>query len=104
MTVFKPELTATWGTNADAFPKILKVYARPGDTIADVTYGRGVFWRKVDKSLYNVLESDLVFNGIDFTNLPYEESSIDMLVRSAVYDRRAWRKRKHTDLLPERQC
>ena len=36
--------------NEDIFPLILQLYVRDGAEVADVTYGRGVFWKKVDKS------------------------------------------------------
>ena len=32
--------------NSDVFPNILALHVPEGATIADVTYGKGVFWRK----------------------------------------------------------
>ena len=38
--------------------------------MADVTYGRGAFWREVDTGKYNVIGTDLK-TGTDFRFLPY---------------------------------
>jgi DNA modification methylase len=73
-----PILTAMQGTNADLLPKAFELYIKDGDVIADVTYGKGVFWKNIDKSKYTVLESDL--NGsssIDFRSLLQEDGSVD---------------------------
>jgi hypothetical protein len=43
-----PTVTGIVGTNADLFPLILKMYIPSGAIIADVTYGKGVFWKNVD--------------------------------------------------------
>jgi len=59
------------GTNTDLFPKILKLYLKEGSSIADVTYGKGIFWKKVDKDRYRLLATDAQ-TGIDFRNLPYD--------------------------------
>ena len=40
--------TSVCGDNSDLMERIAKLYFRPGYRIADVTYGRGVFWRKID--------------------------------------------------------
>jgi hypothetical protein len=72
-------LTATIGDNGDLFPKILSLHVPEGSVIADVTYGRGAFWPKVDTSKYVRKASDLM-DGIDFRRLPYEDGSIDVLV------------------------
>ena len=34
------------GNNSDIFPKVLKLHVEDGAKIADVTYGKGVFWKK----------------------------------------------------------
>ncbi len=35
------------GTSDEFFPFVLSLYVPKGNTVADVTYGKGVFWRKV---------------------------------------------------------
>ena len=81
---FVPILTATVGTNADLIPKILELYVPNGSTIADVTYGKGVFWRNVKKDNYKLIATDLM-DGIDFGNLPYDDASLDALVLDPPY-------------------
>jgi hypothetical protein len=70
--------------NADVFPKILDLHVPKGTTIADVTYGNGVFWQKVPASDYEVLASDLK-NGIDCRNLPYTDQSLGCVVLDPPY-------------------
>lgn len=79
-----PVLTAVIGTNADLLPKIFELYVKPGDKIADVTYGKGVFWRQINQSQYEVLATDLQ-TGTDFRNLPYETGSIGALILDPPY-------------------
>jgi DNA methylase len=71
--------------NNDAiFPDILKLYVAPGGLVADVTYGKGVFWRKVPEGLYRVLATDRV-TGTDCRSLPYEAGSLDCVVFDPPY-------------------
>src|SRR5260370_27004252 len=59
------------GNNEDLFPKILKLHVPPGSTIADVTYGKGVFWKRVPAGKY-VLKPTDIKTGVDCRKLPYE--------------------------------
>lgn len=77
-------LSAHVGTNADVFPQILSLHVPPGSTVADVTWGKGVFWRDVDPAAYRVLPSDISM-GVDCRALPYEDSSIDCVVLDPPY-------------------
>lgn len=79
-----PILTAITGTNADLLPEIFKLYVKEGSKIADVTYGKGVFWRKLDEQKYELLKTDLSV-GIDFRNLPYGDQSLDVLILDPPY-------------------
>lgn len=79
-----PILTGRVGTNADIFPSILKMYVEEGSIIADVTYGRGVFWKNVNKDKYHLRASDIE-DGIDFRALPYGVDSIDALILDPPY-------------------
>lgn len=54
-----PILTAKVGNSADLFPDILQMHVEPGSRIADVTYGAGAFWKKVDPSLYHLYPFDI---------------------------------------------
>lgn len=77
--------------NSQVFPHILDLYVEDGATIADVTYGKGVFWRCVDTSKYNFFPSDLK-TGVDARNLPYDNDSFDACVLDPPYMEGLYRK------------
>jgi DNA modification methylase len=79
-----PILTALTGKNADLLPHILNLYVPEKSTIADVTYGKGSFWKRIDKQKYILKESDML-TGIDFKNLPYADNTIDVLILDPPY-------------------
>lgn len=83
-TTCSPIYSASTGTNADLFPGILRIYFHKGARIADVTFGMGVFWRNVPRGDYDLLASDLK-TGIDFTDLPYADESLDGVVLDPPY-------------------
>ncbi len=72
------------GTNDEVFPYVLSLYVAPGSVVADVTYGRGVFWRNVPRDAYKLLASDLE-SGVDCRNLPYQNECIDCVVFDPPY-------------------
>lgn len=76
--------SAYQSNNADVFPKVLSLHVSPGSVVADVTYGKGVFWRNVAEGLYTLLPSDLK-TGVDCRDLPYTDSSIDCVVLDPPY-------------------
>ena len=57
---------------------------QPGSTVADVTYGEGVFWRNIKSGLYDLRPSDIK-TGIDCRNLLYEDGEIDCVVLDPPY-------------------
>jgi len=77
-------LTSLVGNNSDLIARVSDMYLKHGDTVADVTFGRGVFWKKTDLSKINFLPTDLQ-EGIDFSNLPYDDASIDTLILDPPY-------------------
>jgi hypothetical protein len=76
--------SASTGTNDEVFPDVLNLYVPPGSKIADVTFGQGVFWKKVSQNDYKVCSSDLK-NGIDCRALPYDAASFDCVVFDPPY-------------------
>lgn len=72
------------GTNDEVFPHILDLYVAAGSRIADVTYGKGVFWKRVDRARYDLRTSDLR-TGVDCRRLPYENGSLDAIVFDPPY-------------------
>jgi hypothetical protein len=77
-------LSAHVGGNADIFPAILKLHVPQGSSIADVTYGKGVFWRNVDLGNYVTHFTDIQ-TGTDCRHLPYEDASLDCVVLDPPY-------------------
>lgn len=78
-------VTAHVGGNADVFPQVLALHVPDGSIVADVTWGKGVFWANVPPNRYKLLASDLKTNGVDCRELPYESSSIDCVVLDPPY-------------------
>src|SRR5579863_9032278 len=76
--------SATQGTNDAVFPDVLALYVRPGSTVADITYGKGVFWKNVPKDRYHLLATDIKA-GVDCRALPYEQESMDCVVFDPPY-------------------
>jgi hypothetical protein len=84
-------LSAHIGGNAELFPEILALHVPDGATIADVTYGKGTFWRNVESSKYNLLASDIQ-TGVDCRKLPYADEFLDALVLDPPYMEGLFRK------------
>ena len=72
-------VSAYVANNADVFPKVLRLHVQEGSKIADVTYGKGVFWRKIRTDKYDFYPSDIA-DGTDCRSLPYEDESFDCIV------------------------
>ena len=70
--------------NDRVFPAILGLYVKPGNKVADVTYGQGVFWRNIPPESYDLLATDIQ-TGTDCRNLPYEDGAIDCVVLDPPY-------------------
>lgn len=77
-------LSCVHGTNAELFAQALQLWVPKGSIVADVTYGRGVFWRLIPECDYIVWKSDLL-DGIDFRAPPYPNASVDALVLDPPY-------------------
>ena len=76
--------SASTGANDDVFPSVLQLYVAEGSKIADVTFGKGVFWKNVDTSQFQLLTTDLN-DGVDCRDLPYKDQSIDAVVFDPPY-------------------
>lgn len=77
-------LSAYIDGNENVFPDILSLHVKKGAKIADVTWGRGVFWKNVPKDHYEVIGTDIAM-GVDCRNLPYEDTSFDCIVLDPPY-------------------
>lgn len=83
-------LTSNRGNNADLLASVFDLYAPEGAVIADLTYGKGSFWKRIDRNKYATLVSDIKpgFNvdaRIDFRSLPYKDGSIDVIMFDPPY-------------------
>lgn len=72
------------GSNDELFPEILQLHVPPGAIVADVTYGKGVFWRDVPSGRYHLRATDIE-TGVDCRDLPYRDGSIDCVVLDPPY-------------------
>ena len=77
-------LSAHVAGNAELFPLVMELHVPPGAVVADVTYGGGVFWRRVPPGRYRLLPSDLS-TGTDCRALPYADGSVDAVVLDPPY-------------------
>ncbi|MEW5988444.1 MAG: DNA methyltransferase [Chloroflexota bacterium] len=72
------------GSNAELFPQILALHVPDGAVIADVTYGAGIFWKRIPKEKYVVKATD-ISTGVDCRSLPYTDNSMDCVVLDPPY-------------------
>lgn len=77
-------LSAHVAPNEEVFPKILALHVSVGSVIADVTYGKGVFWKRVDTGKYTLHATDIQ-TGVDCRKLPYADESHDCIVLDPPY-------------------
>lgn len=76
--------SAMQGVNFDIFPSIAALYIPRGGVVADITYGKGVFWRNINTRNFILKKSDLA-TGTDCRNLRYKDSTIDSVVFDPPY-------------------
>lgn len=76
--------SASMEGNDKVFPQILRLYVKPKSVVADVTFGKGAFWRLIPDGEYELRATDLQ-DGIDCRNLPYDDGEIDCVVFDPPY-------------------
>lgn len=86
-------MSAHMADNADVFPQVLSLHVEKGATVADLTYGKGVFWRNVPAEDYKLLSSDIKI-GQCWRSLPYGDVSVDAVVFDPPYMEGLYRKTK----------
>lgn len=77
-------LSAATTTNDVVFEQLMRLHVKNGATVADVTWGKGTFWKRVPEGRYKVLPSDLK-TGVDCRKLPYADASVDCVVLDPPY-------------------
>jgi hypothetical protein len=92
-------VSAMVGDNDELFAKLMKLHVEPGTLVADVTYGKGVFWKRIEPGTYDVLASDVQLkvaaakrsplvtyhDGVDCRALPYGFATIGCVVLDPPY-------------------
>ena len=89
----KPILSAVVGTNAELIAEVARLYLKPGMSVIDLTYGRGVFWKTADLWGIELTKCDIApqFQDVhrqDFTNLSgtlYDDDTYDVAVFDPPY-------------------
>ncbi len=79
--------------NAEVFPQVMKLHVEPGSVVADLTYGKGVFWKNIPSDAYRLLASDLKL-GQSWTSLPHGDLSVDAVIFDPPYMEGLYRKTK----------
>ena len=84
-------LSAHVDGNENVFPHILELHVPKRAIIADVTWGKGVFWKNIPQTDYHVLGTDIA-TGVDCRSLPYENEFLDCVVLDPPYMEGFYRK------------
>jgi hypothetical protein len=80
--------TVIHGDNADLIAEVAKLYLSPSQTVLDVTYGKGVFWRKVDVTAFDFHGYDIAARGKqkgDFKRVKAADESVDHVIFDPPY-------------------
>jgi len=78
-----------WKTNAHLIEDVASLYIRDEDTVLDLTYGEGIFW-KIFKPKFLIgcdinPDKSPVGCSVDFTNTGFDSDSIDVVVLDPPY-------------------
>jgi len=86
-------MSAHLADNSSVFPSVLALHVKKGAIVADLTFGKGVFWRKIPVGTYELRPTDIKI-GQCWRSLPYESDSIDAIVFDPPYMEGLYRKTK----------
>ncbi len=105
-----PVLTAKVGKNSAVFPGMMGLYVPEGSVVADLTFGRGAFWKDVRQGAYSILASDtedrrgksyrrcradFTFIMANMQALPYRAESLDVVIMDPPYSQLSTRPQKN---------
>jgi len=88
--VDEPVKSAHVASNSEVFRDIARLHLESGDNVADVTYGKGVFWQEVQGE-YSLTATDInpqkspTNESVDCRDLPYNAASFDAVVFDPPY-------------------
>src|SRR5208282_3846129 len=85
-----PIYTSHQKHNSEVLRDILRLYAKPGNRILDLTYGEGKFWKGIETSLYDLVSNDLLKDNpsglhFDFRRIDLPDESFDLVVLDPPY-------------------
>lgn len=87
-----PVVSVVHGTNADLIAHIAPLYLPLGARVRDVTWGKGVFWSKLQRPDVQIIGSDVADHiagddvvQADFRYLPDADESVDVVVLDPPY-------------------
>ena len=80
MTIYSAQVAH----NDTVFADLMRLHVPSGAVVADVTYGRGIFWKRIAPGTYTVLASDLL-TDVDCRALPYPDHHVDALILDPPY-------------------
>ena len=86
-------LSAHTATNDVVFEQLMTLHVPAGATVADVTYGKGCFWKRIPPGRYNLKATDLK-DGVDCRQLPYADATLDCVILDPPYVAGFYRPRK----------
>lgn len=95
--------TCEWRNNADLIRDVMELYARPGMTVVDMTYGDGKFWTACNPHTIGVrfnahdIDRDKG-DGVDWADLPEGDESVDIAIMDPDYVSRGGRE---TSTIPD---
>jgi hypothetical protein len=72
-------------SNEAAMQALMLLYARPGMTLVDPTFGRGVFWKQIDTLLYATHFSDSATGGASLAQIAQPDASAHIVVLDPPY-------------------
>jgi hypothetical protein len=84
-----PIQSVVYGTDADLIAEVARLYLKPEHRVADLTWGKGTFWKKVDHP--NLIGSDANptkapgGNVRNFMATGYDDASFDVVVFDQSY-------------------
>jgi hypothetical protein len=70
--------------NGPLIAQAATLWIRPDDTVADITYGRGLFWTHYQHP-GTFITHDITHDGIDFRHLPEADASVDVVIYDPPY-------------------
>ena len=75
----KPPDSVQFSNNAAAIAQVADFYIKDGWRVADVTFGKGIFWRNIDTSRFKLFPTDLVpvapARKADLRRIPYSDGN-----------------------------